>query len=81
MQRPAITYIATADGGNVVGSENLMIDGAGMSTTASDRMLCPFRSSNCPVIPAYCNIVQAGSKFDLTVGSVTTNANDRFVGN
>ena len=25
----ALTYIATADGGNVVGSENLMIDGAG----------------------------------------------------
>ena len=29
---------------------------------------------------AYCNIIQAGSKFDLTVGSVTTGANDRFIG-
>ena len=44
-------------------------------------MLCPFASSSSGnVIPTYCNIVQAGSKYDLTVGSVTTAANDRFVG-
>ncbi len=77
----ALTYLATADGGNVVGWENLMIDGAGNTTSASDRMLCPFSSQPVDLIPAYCNIVQAGSKYDLTVGSVTTNANDRFVGN
>ena len=58
-----------------------MIDGAGNTTPASDRMLCPFSAYPVDVIPAYCNIVQAGSKYDLTVGSVTTNANDRFVGN
>jgi len=75
-----VTFIATADGGNVVGSENLMIDGAGNTTSASDRMLCPFASQPVDVIPAYCNIVQAGSKYDLNVGSVTTNANNRFVG-
>jgi hypothetical protein len=75
-----LTYIATADGGNVVGSENLLIDGAGNTTRASDRMLCPFAAATADVIPAYCNIVQAGSKYDLTVGSVTTSANDRFVG-
>ena len=75
-----LTYIATADGGNVVGSENLLIDGAGNTTKASDRMLCPFAAATADVIPAYCNIVQAGSTYDLTVGSVTTSANDRFVG-
>jgi hypothetical protein len=76
-----LAYIATADGGNVVGSENLMLDGAGMSTTASDRILCPFAAVPNGIIPAYCNIVQAGSKYDLTVGSVTTTANDKFVSN
>jgi hypothetical protein len=76
----AVTFIATADGGNIIGSENIMIDGAGNYTAASDRMLCPFSSSPVDTIPAYCNIVQAGSKYDLTVGSVTTEANDRFVG-
>jgi hypothetical protein len=76
-----ITYIATADGGNIVGSENLMLDGAGSATSASDRMICPFAASPNGTIPAYCNIVQAGSKYDLTVGSVTTTANDKFVSN
>jgi len=76
-----LTYIATDDGGNVVGLENLMLDGAGNTTSASDRMLCPFAASIASVIPAYCNIVQSGSKFDLTVGSVTTTANDKFVSN
>ena len=78
--KTGLTFIATADGGNVIGSENIMIDGAGMSTTASDRMLCPFSAYPVDIIPAYCNIVQAGSKYDLTIGSVTTNANTRFVG-
>jgi hypothetical protein len=75
-----LTFAATGDGGNVVGSENLLIDGAGDLTYARERMLCPFVVSNTSIIPAFCNIVQAGSKYDLTVGSVTTNADDRFVG-
>jgi hypothetical protein len=76
-----LTYAATSDGGNVVGSENLMLDGAGMNTTASDKILCPFASSIANAIPAYCNIVQAGSRFDLTIGSVTTRADNAFVHN
>ncbi len=76
----AVTFIATADGGNIVGSENIMLDGAGNYTAASDRMLCPFSAYPVDTIPAYCNIIQAGSKYDLTVGSVTTAANERFVG-
>jgi hypothetical protein len=75
-----LTFAATDNGGNVVGSENLMIDGAGDLTNARDRMLCPFVSSDRSIIPAFCNIVQAGSRYDLTTGSVTTNADERFVG-
>ncbi|MCU0631040.1 MAG: hypothetical protein MUF37_07810, partial [Methanoregulaceae archaeon] len=78
--KTGLTFAATADGGNVVGSENIMLDGAGNYTAASDRMLCPFSAYPVDIIPAYCNIVQAGSKYDLTIGEVTTNANDRFVG-
>ena len=72
------TFVATGDGGNILGSENIMIDGASMPTPAADRMLCPFGAAG--GFPAYCNIVQAGSKYDLVVGSVVTSANDRFVG-
>ena len=75
-----ITYVATADGGNVVGSENLLIDGAGNTTSASDRMLCPFASLPIDVIPAYCNIIQTGNAYDLTIGSVTSTMSERFIG-
>lgn len=75
-----LTFAATADGGNVVGTENLMLDGVGDWVFASGRMLCPFVSTPDSYIPAFCNIVQAGSKYDLTIGSVTSNANERFVG-
>jgi len=76
----AVTFIATADGGNIIGTENLMLDGVGNKTLASDKMLCPFGAQPEDLIPAYCNIVQMGSKYDLTVGSVTTNANEKFIG-
>ena len=56
-----------------------MLDGAGMNTTAPDKLLCPFAAGIASAIPAYCNIVQAGSKFDLTIGSVTTKADNAFV--
>jgi hypothetical protein len=74
-----VTFIATADAGNIVGSENIMLDGAGQNTTASDRMLCPFSAYPTDLIPAYCNVVQMGSKYDLVVGSVVTSASDPFV--
>ena len=74
----AVTFVATGDGGNILGSENIMIDGASMRTTSLNRMICPFGSDS-KVFPAYCNIVTAGSKYDLNVGSVVTSASDRFV--
>ncbi|MCU0629621.1 MAG: hypothetical protein MUF37_00490 [Methanoregulaceae archaeon] len=75
-----ITFIAADDGGNVVGTENLMLDGAGMYDLTANKMLCPFGSQSSLFIPPFCNIVQTGSKYDLTVGSITTDANNRFVG-
>ena len=77
--KTGLAFAATSGGGNVVGSENLMLDGAGMNTTASDKLLCPFAAGIANAIPAYCNIVQAGSKYDLTIGSVTTQADNAFV--
>lgn len=74
------SYIATKDGGNGVGSENLLIDGVGMGVPALDNILCPFFGINNSIIPAYCNIVQTGSSYDLTVGSVNLEANNRFIG-
>ena len=75
-----LTYIATGDGGNVVGTENLLIDGAGMYDLTANKALCPFAAQTSLFIPPFCNIVQTGSSYDLTVGSITTAANNRFVG-
>ena len=74
------TFFATDDGGNILGTESIMIDGAAMPTSASDRILCPFGNAGENVIPAYCNIATANSKYDLVIGSVVSTANDRFVG-
>jgi len=73
-------FITASEGGMVVGSENILIDGAGNTTSASDRMLCPFSYQPVDIIPAYCNIVQQGSSYQLNTGSVVTSANNRFVG-
>ncbi len=78
--KTGLTYIATSDGGNVVGSENLLLDGAGMYELTANKMLCPFAVQTSMFIPPYCNIVQTGSSYDLTVGSVSTEADNRFVG-
>jgi len=78
MARTQVNFLGL-DGGNIVGSENIMIDGAGQNTTVSDRMLCPFGAVAGNVMPKYCNIFQAGSKFDLTEGAVTADASDRFI--
>jgi hypothetical protein len=78
--RTTLTYVATSDGGNIIGSENIMLDGQGDAIHPDNLILCPFAAVADGVIPAYCNIVQAGSKYDLTIGSVTTNANDMFIG-
>jgi hypothetical protein len=41
----------------------------------ADQITSMYSSSS-----GYCNIVQTGSSYDLTVGSVTTSANEKFVG-
>jgi len=74
------TFMATGDGGNILGTESIMVDGAGMPTSASDRILCPFGGAGDNVIPAFCNIAMANSKYDLVIGSVVSAADDRFIG-
>ena len=74
-----IQYIAI-DTGRATRSEDLLLDGAGNSTSTANSILCPFAQSVSAVIPPYCNIVQAGSAFDTTLTSTVTSANDRFVG-
>ena len=75
----SLQYIAI-DTGRATRTEDLLLDGAAQATNTSGAILCPFATSVSPVIPAYCNIEQAGSSIDTTLTSVVTHADDRFVG-
>jgi hypothetical protein len=62
-----LSFIATSPNGHAMSSENIMLYGAGscMNTAAASSQ--------------FCNIVQVGSTYDLTVGSITTAANEHFI--
>jgi hypothetical protein len=75
----SLQYIAI-DTGRATRTEDLLLDGAANAINTSSQILCPFASSVSPVIPAYCNIEQAGSSLDTSLTSVVTHADDRFVG-
>jgi hypothetical protein len=67
------------NGGNMVSDENLLIDTAGMPRSAAGQFLCPFGPSETSTLPAYCNIVQAGSHVDSSFISLSTQASSRTV--
>jgi hypothetical protein len=74
-----IQYIAV-DTGRATRTENLLLDGASQAQPSSSLILCPFANANPGIIPAFCNIEQAGSAFDTTLTSTVTSADTRFVG-
>jgi hypothetical protein len=68
------------NGGHLVSSESLLLDGAGSFSPVANSVLCPFASTTPPTIwPEFCNIVQMGSSVDMTSVSLSTQAGDRFV--
>jgi len=77
-----IEFIASGDGnpmGRMISDESLMIDNVGLAASTSDYMLCPFGSSSSSSIPAFCNIVEAGSSLDMTEVSVASQASSRTI--
>jgi hypothetical protein len=66
--------------GRATRSEDLLLDGAAQAQDSSSLILCPFANANPGIIPAFCNIEQAGSAFDTTLTSTVTSADTRFVG-
>jgi hypothetical protein len=68
-----------SDGGNMVSDESLLIDTVGMPTSAAGQFLCPFGASTIGELPAYCNIIQAGSHVDSSFISLSTQASSRTI--
>ncbi|MEI7434196.1 MAG: hypothetical protein WCJ93_08105 [Methanomicrobiales archaeon] len=67
------------DGGNMVSDESLLIDTVGNPRSAAGQFVCPFGPSATSSLPAYCNIVTAGSHVDSSVISFRTQASSRTV--
>jgi hypothetical protein len=67
------------DTGRMVSAEEQVLDGAGTPFFTEDTFICPFASEQAPLLPAFCNIAQEGSSVDLTLGSLSTSADTRFV--
>jgi hypothetical protein len=74
-----IRFIAM-DTGRATRTEDLLLDGASQARDSSGQLLCPFADENPGILPAFCNIEQAGSVFDTTLTSTVTSADIRFVG-
>ena len=68
------------DGGNLVSSEDLLLDGAGSFSPLANSILCPFAQTAPPTIwPEFCNIIEMGSSVEMTSVSLSTQAGDRFI--
>jgi hypothetical protein len=66
--------------GRMTSSEKIIMDVVGApGGSTSDSMMCPFGASSSEEIPAFCNIVQAGSSFDVTNINVVTDATLRDI--
>jgi hypothetical protein len=73
-----VEFIGT-DTGRMVSSEEQVLDGAGTLSLTRATFICPFARTESPLVPAFCNIVQEGSSVDLTLGSLSTSAQERYV--
>jgi hypothetical protein len=73
-----ITYTADSSG-RLASSEYLMLDSAGEFSVANEVFTCPFAAQVSEIVPQFCNRVEMGSDLDISTGSVSTDASDRFV--
>jgi hypothetical protein len=71
-----ITYLGV-DASSVVTNDYLMLDGAGWSDNAGERLICPLAADS--VYPTFCNKVETNSVMNLKVANLNTQLGDRFV--
>ena len=74
-----VVEFVALDTGRMVSAEEQTLDGAGTPFFTDETFICPFAATQTTLLPAFCNIVQEGSSVDLTLGSLSTTADTRFV--
>jgi hypothetical protein len=79
VQTDKVVEFIGSDTGRMTSDENAVIDGA--ATWFYDEMIliCPFSQGVANINPAFCNIVEEGSSVDLTLGSLTTGTEQRYI--
>jgi hypothetical protein len=77
--RTLLSFIPSNGHGDATFSEDLAIDAAAAHTTREHSFSCTFLPDDCPFIPPFCEVVEMGSKSDISQGSVMTSARTRFV--
>ena len=70
---------STDTSGRLVSSEYIMVDGVGQFSLTDNVLLCPFASDASEFVPQFCNMAEMGSDLDISTGSVSTAASDRFI--
>jgi hypothetical protein len=68
-----------SDTGRMISDESTLLDGAGTPFYDEYIMLCPFASGEYNWNPSFCNVVEEGSRVDLTTGSLTTGTSQRHI--
>jgi hypothetical protein len=67
------------NGAEITSTDNIFLDGTGMPQETKNLAICVFAASSSDYIPAFCNTVEAGSSFTMSVVNARTETRDRFV--
>jgi hypothetical protein len=79
VQTDKVVEFIGSDTGRMLSDEKTVLDGAGTALLDETIMICPFASPENNLNPDFCNIVQEGSSVDLTLGSLTTSSEQRYI--
>ncbi len=79
VQTSKVVEFVGSDTGRMISDEHSVLDGAATPFVDRDIIICPFGSSGDTISPAFCNIVREGSSVDLTLGSLATGTEQRYI--
>jgi hypothetical protein len=74
-----LTFVASNEAGQAVGSEDILLDGTGATATSADKSWSPFGISATGLNPPFAATVNSGSSFNILLGTIDTQATQRFI--
>jgi len=74
-----LTYAAANEAGQAVGSEDILVDGVGANVNGETTIWSPFGAVPDNMIPPFAAMSNAGSSYNILLGTIDTAAAERFV--